>query len=210
MAASREGKCVCQFGIGLVCGSRNVRPHRRRKAPSGGQTVDPRVPLRYECSAGRYPDAPPRGRRHERVLVRRAAVSLVCKRGYAFHPAGKRWLFAFTDGEQVSVKRIGQRIQTVRVTGTVRQPAQQQTEYAQLVKTARPAVRKREPAPRCRKAAHPRGKPACICHKAADNSQNHLPPAVAANTAHNLTINRNTQRLVHLHQPGQIPPSCVR
>ena len=30
------------------------------------------------------------------------------------------------------MKRIGQRIQTVRVTGTVRQPAQQQTEYAQL------------------------------------------------------------------------------
>lgn len=30
------------------------------------------------------------------------------------------------------MKRIGQCIQTVRVTGTVRQPAQQQTEYAQL------------------------------------------------------------------------------
>ena len=127
-----EGKCVCQFGIGLVCGGCacvHIGGEKRL------QTVKLLL-LGYFFECERLPVGIQTlhlaGGDIERVLVGRAAVSLVCKRGTFFIRQGSDSFFAFSDGEQVGVKRIGQRIQTVRVTGTVRQPAQQQTEYAQL------------------------------------------------------------------------------
>ena len=127
-----EGKCVCQFGIGLVCGGCacvHIGGEKRLQAVKllilGYFFKHERLPVGIQTLHLAGGDI-------ERVLVGRAAVSLVCKRGTFFIRQGRDGFFAFSDGEQVGVKRIGQRIQTVRVTGTVRQPAQQQTEYAQL------------------------------------------------------------------------------
>ena len=107
------------------------------------------------------------------------------------------------------MKRIGQCIQTVRVTGTVRQPAQQQTEYAQLF------VKRRVPQFGSANRLPGAGKQLIhavnllvfviklqIIRKIAC----HLRQLQIL--LHNLTINRNTQRLVHLHQLGQILPAA--